>query len=53
MGTDFSRTACMKFPNQQNENVAPNVLGLLALAQSQLSFRQQHWNSVWRLREIF
>jgi hypothetical protein len=32
----------MKFPNQRNENEAPKVSGLLALAQSQLSFPQQH-----------
>jgi hypothetical protein len=43
----------MIFPNQRNEYKVLNVSGLLTLAQCQLGFPQQHWNSVWRLRNFF
>jgi hypothetical protein len=39
MRTNFSRTVWMQFPSKLNENEAPNVSGLLTLAQSQLGFR--------------
>jgi hypothetical protein len=42
MRTDFSRTIWMQFPNQRNENVAPDPSGLFTLAQCQQHFRQFH-----------
>jgi hypothetical protein len=52
MHTDFSRTVWMKFPNQQNENVAPNPSRLFTLAQCQHHFWQHHQNNVLATQKL-
>jgi hypothetical protein len=52
MCTDLSRIVWMRFPNHQNENVAPNLLLLLTMAQNSIILCT-NIEIVWRLGKAF